>query len=168
VPDIFLDLDGVCCDFAGAAAAACGHPTHRIDKWDFFSDFGMTVDEFWKAVDAKGGAFWENLKEHAWFPSLYSCLCKQGPVYFISAPSRSPNCLWGKQRWLQNRLGTDFTNYIFTQHKHLFAAPGRILIDDSEKNVQEWREAGGTALLFPQPWNSAPAGSFVSPYTVTL
>lgn len=32
--------------------------------------------------------------------------------------------------------------------------PGRVLIDDNDTNCAKWREHGGTAILFPQPWNS--------------
>ena len=34
-----------------------------------------------------------------------------------------------------------------------FFGPGAVLIDDSVKNVEETRNAGGRALYFPAPWN---------------
>lgn len=37
--------------------------------------------------------------------------------------------------------------------KELNAKSGAILIDDSDKNVENYRAAGGCAILFPQPWN---------------
>ena len=37
--------------------------------------------------------------------------------------------------------------------------PGRLLIDDVQRNCEEFRLSGGTALLFPRPWN----GSRVTP-----
>lgn len=40
------------------------------------------------------------------------------------------------------------------EHKHLFAKRGSLLIDDNEAAVRKFREHGGSAILFPQPWNS--------------
>jgi 5'(3')-deoxyribonucleotidase len=42
---------------------------------------------------------------------------------------------------------------VFTSHKELLADDDSCLIDDDEKNIKAFREAGGNALLFPQPWN---------------
>ena len=44
-------------------------------------------------------------------------------------------------------------DYQIGPRKELNAKSGAILIDDSDDNIRKYREAGGTAILFPQPWN---------------
>ncbi len=47
------------------------------------------------------------------------------------------------------RSGTTLTGHIIGAH------PNAILIDDNEKEVDDFRTHGGMAILVPQPWNSA-------------
>tara|TARA_B100000700_G_C14367978_1_gene544625 strand:+ start:90 stop:317 length:228 start_codon:yes stop_codon:yes gene_type:complete len=39
-------------------------------------------------------------------------------------------------------------------HKHLLAKPDVVLIDDSDEKCRKFIEAGGHAILLPQPWNA--------------
>ena len=39
----------------------------------------------------------------------------------------------------------------------MLAKRGRVLIDDSDVNCEKFAAAGGTAIVFPQRWNSAHA-----------
>lgn len=168
---IFLDMDGVCADFVGAALEACGHPELApIRCWDMSKQMGITVSEFWRRIDAKGIGFWEGLQEYHWFNNMYDSLCRQGEVYFVSAPSNSIHSFSGKAAWLKGRFSPHFNRLIFTQHKHLLAGgPGeRVLIDDNEKNCKSFREHGGRAILFPQTWNGADPDSFVEPWEVLV
>ena len=50
-----------------------------------------------------------------------------------------------------------FRDYLFapSHQKQLLAGKNRILIDDSQRNVEQWKQAGGRAVLVPQPWNWA-------------
>jgi len=38
--------------------------------------------------------------------------------------------------------------------KHLLARPGRVLIDDSQANVEKFTQAGGHGIIYPQQWNT--------------
>lgn len=166
---VFLDMDGVCCNFQGAAMTACGFPDLVPTQWDMTRDMGITEDEFWRRIDAHGEDFWANLSDYPWFCDLYHRLywqC-QGRLYFLSTPSRAPFSASGKVRWLQKWLGPHFDAYIFTRHKHLFAGPGRLLVDDNAENCERFEAAGGQAILFPQPWNRAAPESFGPPWTIS-
>ena len=165
-PVILLDMDGVCCDFASAAARACGHAGERIVKWNMYEQFGITGGEFWRHVDAGGVSFWTGLDAYPWFPFLYQALMVQGEVYFTTTPSQSPYSFAGKIAWLQRRLGNDFQRFIFTPHKHLLAGPGRVLIDDNAETCKRFEEHGGRAILFPQAWNDARPDSFAPPWKI--
>lgn len=56
----------------------------------------------------------------------------------------------GKQKmvWLQ-RYGITFTPVLVPgkRLKQNYAAPDKILIDDHEKNIQQWKDAGGIGIL---------------------
>ncbi len=80
---------------------------------------------------------------------------EQGHVVFCTSPSADAKCPSEKVVWLRNQgfLGPMATNYQIGPMKELNAGSGAILIDDSDSNVQKFRDAGGTAVLFPQPWN---------------
>jgi 5'(3')-deoxyribonucleotidase len=154
-PIILLDMDGVVCDFVSAACVACGHPGHAVTGWDFNTDFGMTMTEFWAAIDAQGLTFWRDLKEYPGFWRMYRELVKQADVIFLTTPSQSPYCISGKLQWLQERFGQDFRDFSFTPRKELLAGPDRILIDDSDSNIATFAAHGGRTILWPQPWNAA-------------
>ena len=72
--------------------------------------------------------------------------------YFLTAPTstRRSDCIKGKEVWLDG----DAFRMIPTEHKHLLAAPGRVLVDDSTKNIANWIKHGGIGLGLKQPWNN--------------
>lgn len=156
---IFLDMDGVLCDFVGAALRVCGREdlvgTSFPTTFDLFSELGISEDDGWSKIDAAGRKFWSELDELPWTDELLALVTGSGlPWYLCTSPSLSPESFAGKLDWIRRKFGPKFSNYIFTSKKHLLADTGRLLIDDSEANVTKFREMGGTTLLFPQPWNS--------------
>jgi 5'(3')-deoxyribonucleotidase len=162
-PTIYLDMDGVCTDFASAGIRANGRdPTQVLATWDqsFRGEFlpykvmELDRDAYWEAIARQGESFWINLQEYEWYPKLVCSLLEMGEVVFLTSGIYEPRSLSGKLIWLQHRFGNDFQGYIFTAKKYLLANPWSILIDDYELNVTEFRQHGGQAVLFPQIWNS--------------
>jgi len=151
-------MDGVCVDFVNAAFKLHGEeydPANYVKgMYSIERMLCCTTDTFWQPIDAECSDFWRKLEPYRWFDNLYTKLCEQGEVYFTTAPSRSPFSALGKLQWLQDRFGRKFNQYFIGIHKQLFARLGSILIDDSDENVKAFQKAGGTAILFPQPWNS--------------
>jgi 5'(3')-deoxyribonucleotidase len=161
-PTIYLDMDGVCTDFASAGIIANGrNPSEVFRLWhkSFRGEYhaykvmGIDMESFWEAVTAEGEAFWVNLQEYAWYSELLGSLQNFGEVLFLTSGSYAPRSLSGKLQWLQIRFGKDFRGYVMTARKHLLAKPGTILIDDYEANVLAFQKHGGKAVLFPQVWN---------------
>jgi len=68
-----------------------------------------------------------------------------------------PNCMSasGKVAWVRKNIpGLEKQLIIMTAPKETLArTPGSVLIDDSSKNVDRWRDAGGNAILVPRWWN---------------
>ena len=85
---------------------------------------------------------------------LFDRLQEVAPVTIASSPSYDPACLAGKIRWLQKHFGRRFRDFMIGPRKHLLARPDTALVDDSDRNIRDFREHGGQGVLFPQPWNS--------------
>lgn len=162
-PIIYLDMDGVCTDFASAGILANGRdPAEVFRLWHLsfrgeyhsYTVMGIDMESFWEAVAAAGEPFWVNLQEYDWYPELLRSLQNIGEVVFLTSGSYAPWSLSGKLKWLHKRFGRDFQGYVFTAKKHLLAKPAALLIDDYEGNVTAFQNHGGKAVLFPQVWNS--------------
>lgn len=155
MPTIFLDMDGVLCDFFNGALEACGLPADTPPKWDFWSS-RLTDQEFWATIDQQC-CFWEDLHPYSWAQELVAACRKLGPVYFCSSPGPDRDSASGKLFWLRRHgfLQPGDSNYFLTSQKQFLAAEDRLLIDDADSNVSRWQESGGEGLLFPAPWNAA-------------
>jgi len=76
-------------------------------------------------------------------------------VVILSSPSDLPACVEGKVEWLHRfTRNPRYKDFMLGRRKYLCAAPGRILVDDSQHNIDAFRKAGGEGIVFPQPWNS--------------
>ncbi|MEC9490075.1 MAG: hypothetical protein UMU04_03940 [Halanaerobiales bacterium] len=56
----------------------------------------------------------------------------------------------GKLKWLKDRFGKEI---YFTYHKHYIADRYSLLIDDHDRNIDNFEDWGGKGVLFPQIWN---------------
>lgn len=149
---IFLDMDGVLANFVQASIEAHERPdTHeQITDWDYYKAWGLSTQQFWDKC--RGVQFWARLPEYPWAGRLVSKCQQLTETYFLTSPSSTgrAECIRGKELWL---LPPQCRNMIPTEHKHLIAAPGRVLVDDSEPNITKWIAHGGIGLGFKQPWN---------------
>lgn len=164
---ILLDVDGVLADFITASLKAnCLPGSHDdVDSWNWFIPPETSEEEkkrmyrkFMANCDAVKD-FWISLNPYWWAHPLHA-LCKRfDDVIFATAPSLDPHCCSQKIQWLRNHRFMGNTNsFMIGPHKHLMAQHA-VLIDDSEENVRKFVENGGSAILFPQRWNSN--GNFV-------
>lgn len=157
---ILLDCDGVLADFIGSAAMACGRAReegHEIDRWNGFEDWGLNEVGFWSKIDAEGELFWSNMRLLPWAAEVYDICCRAADqVVIVTSPPRAAHAWSGRVQFIQRHFGgLGFRDFSLTPSglKHLLAAPGRLLLDDSETNVSQFKAAGGEALIFPQNWN---------------
>jgi 5'(3')-deoxyribonucleotidase len=154
---IFLDMDGVLCKCHEAALESFGatmepnKPMNQIvgEQCQFHVDRAY----FWATFEAM---FWENLEKTdlcdkliAWsihYAGLHN-------VYILSSPTTNPDSAAGKTQWVRTHFPALLPRLRLANDKELLAAPGRILVDDKESNVDKWIDANGTAILVPRPWN---------------
>lgn len=161
IDHVFVDLDGVLADFTRAALRAHGCE-HLMQAWpegesDVAKVMGISRTQFWDRIDGLGASFWKGLEPYPWFASLIEYVGSVAPFTLLTAPTLSPDCTSGKIAWIYQHFpkekGRRFTNFLIGHRKHLLAAPGRVLIDDSEENVAAFQASGGLGVLFPQAWN---------------
>lgn len=155
---IYLDLDGVNCNFLKRAGEVHGVDLQDIDDWDIAKYLGISSAEFWKPIEEDGESFWENLELFPWTLDLVEYLHSiSDELYICTSPSRDPKCLSGKAKWIKNNLGhfkyLRSEHVIYTNKKYLLAAPNTVLVDDSTKNVELFTAHGGKGLLFPTKYN---------------
>lgn len=166
IKTICLDVDGVLVDFVQGAAKASGidwgwlqrRYEESLGEYDLAPVFGISNDAIWRNINALGSWFWESLPHYPWCDELIAeCHRQADRVVFCTTPGLDASGATGKLRWLQKVMGTHFRDYLIGPPKHVCARPGSVLIDDSDDNCAKFVEAGGQAIVFPRPWNSAHA-----------
>ncbi len=157
---IYLDMDGVIVNLVDEVlklhgrserlhTSTCPKGLHWLEEF-----LQKPTGEVWSPVNAIGADFWANLPVYPWWESLLDlCRANAECVLLLSKPL-NPSSSFGKHQWIERHFGRGYADYSLTPPKFHMAGPGRLLIDDCEENVRQWRNAGGAALLFPQPWNS--------------
>lgn len=152
---IAVDLDGVLCRFEEAACNLLG-----IDLEDSVIRNRLKTEKIdqlvgkaamWAAINREGYNFWANLRPYDWTRTFYTGLQQSvdGHVYICTAPPSDPQGSAGKVYWTRKHLKLDSKNLVITPSKWLLASPEAFLIDDDERKVKSFREAGGHAFLFP-------------------
>ena len=141
---IFLDMDGVLCNFIKGVADTTGE--------DFTSpDLNKKMKGKIKAeIEAKGD-FWHNLEWQPGGTNLWRYVKSSSP-YILSAYAQwDKNCKDGKHSWIKRHLmmPKNRINLVKREEKKLYAVQDgvpNILIDDYIKNIREWEQAGGIGI----------------------
>lgn len=133
----FVDLDGVLTDFEKKLAETLGKKLDR--EWDFGND-----PKVWAKIDDAGEEFWVTME---WMPDGHELwdYIKDFKPTVLTAPSRHSSSKSGKKKWLKENLPG--VPAIIDGDKEKYAKDGYILIDDREKNIKKWEEAGGVGIL---------------------
>jgi 5'(3')-deoxyribonucleotidase len=160
---IYLDLDEVLCDFKGAALTVFGvtknlfNSEHTPGDWDIVSTLNRLITppnieypEFESIINKQGPDFWATLDPLPHFDQLIKIVSAiTSEWYIVSDPCNFKYAAYQKLLWLQRRLGKNFDRLILTKHKHLLANKDSILIDDKDKNIDEFGQHGGIGIIFP-------------------
>lgn len=152
---VFLDMDGVLCDFVGGVAALFNKPSPQAgDPAQPLHEYiGVPKGLMWNRIAESGAKLWENLEPLPWANDLVALARSAGEVMIATSPSLQAASLSGKLTWLQRRFGVKFRDFVISPQKYLLARPQHVLIDDTEHHVSAFREAGGQAVHFPSVQN---------------
>lgn len=146
---VCLDLDGVLCDFIKPALVTQGLPAVDPTEWN---PPGFDVSR----IEKLPASFWAGLPVELEGDMLVEMLSRYETMVVTHAPSLAART--GKYQWLLSAHPHLAERLVCLREKWLLASPRHVLVDDNEENVRLFREAGGHAFLWPQPWNSGRQG----------
>jgi GNAT superfamily N-acetyltransferase len=138
---IYLDMDGVITDFDKKFVELAG-----MSSKEYENSFG--TEKFWDFIDIKHKV--KFFSEMEWMPEgkkLYDFV-KQFDHKLLSAPSKNDASKIGKRIWRKNNTPDTQLILASAANKKNYADKSNILIDDREKNIQQWKDAGGIGILF--------------------
>jgi hypothetical protein len=143
ITKIYLDMDGVIADFDHAYIARFGITPAEADRGkEFYKHF----DEFIAERDFANLLMMQGAEELIAYLRTLSI-----PTEILSSTSsekRHAPIAEQKTEWLQ-RHGIDFKINLVPgkRFKKDYSNPESILIDDTEQNINQWREKGGIGIL---------------------
>lgn len=125
----------------------------REPEFQHFETF--SVQTFWETVPRVA---WSRTPKSPQFDYLIreaENLVGRENVCILTTPTKDPECLAGKLEWIHDYLPSWLhRQFLIGPRKHFCARPDALLIDDSDEQVNKFREHGGQALLVPRPWNT--------------
>lgn len=166
IKTVFLDMDGVLVNFLKGLHKALDAPysydpyPYKKGLWnmlDAIEDFDGDIPTFKQCDDCCNIDFWTNLKWMHDGKEIFSKVvefCGINNIYLLTTPMPNPGSGTGKILWVEKNIPVLAKQLIITQaSKSLLARSDTLLIDDRDKNVDEFIKAGGKACLVPRPWN---------------
>lgn len=142
---IYCDMDGVLIDFDRGYQELTNITTKHADA--------QGVDKFWEPITKTGAKFWITLNWMSDGKQLWDYIKKYNPI-LLSAPSREESSRLGKRVWVKRELPGVKLILRSADRKQEFANSTSILIDDREKNIKQWEEAGGIGILHTSASNT--------------
>ncbi|MFZ9303097.1 MAG: hypothetical protein ACO239_06980 [Sediminibacterium sp.] len=142
---IYCDMDSVLVDFDRGYQELTGITTQQADA--------NGVEAFWEPLTKAGAKFWITLD---WMPDgkqLWDYIKKYNPI-LLSAPSREESSKLGKRVWVKRELPGVKLILKYAPQKQEYASPTSILIDDRQKNIDQWEAAGGIGILHTNTANT--------------
>lgn len=138
MPHLFSDNDGVMADFEAGFKQIFGREFHSVPvgvAWNLI----YKDPEYYFKLPLMAGAleYWERIRH-------------LNPTVLTGCPTSGYEAAAdAKRRWIAHHLGADvkvITCFSRDKQKHM-TGPGDVLIDDHEKNLKNWRTAGGHGIL---------------------
>ena len=142
---IYCDMDGVLVDFDLGYQELTGITSQQADA--------NGVEAFWSPLSKAGAKFWITLKWMSDGKQLWSYIKKYNPI-LLSAPSREESSRLGKRVWVKRELPDVKLILKSASQKQQYASPTSILIDDRQKNIDQWNAAGGIGILHTSAANT--------------
>jgi 5'(3')-deoxyribonucleotidase len=168
IKTVYLDVDGVMVDFLGGLHKALDAPysynpyPYKKGLWNMLdairpSNFNGNAPSFEECNACCTQEFWANLD---WIHDGHDILrlivdtFGKNNIWLLTTLMPNVGSASGKIEWI-NKCLPWYSKRIFitTASKSVVASPDALLIDDRDKNVEDFCTAGGHAILVARPWN---------------
>lgn len=134
---IYQDMDGCLTNF-GKAIKELGLTFDVIDN---------EPNKAWPIIARAGENFWSHMSWMKDGKVLWDYIKKYDPT-ILSAPSSANSSKTGKRIWVKNELGQNVKVILCkASEKQQYANDHSILIDDMQKNIDQWKSKGGIGIL---------------------
>lgn len=160
---VFLDMDGVVADWYDGFERLFPELTDEekyilreyFREHQFVEDCPLKPREYWEEWKERAnlncGSPWRHLNPLPWakqlYEELYDCAFVE-EVAFLTSPGKDYTLCWEQKRqWLKEHIGTD--NVVITPYKYHCAKKSAILIDDTQKHIDQFHAHGGQAFRWP-------------------
>ena len=151
--EVFLDMDGVLCDFFEEYAKLAGNPKDGSGRYNYRNIPAAKTDPTLNKMI--GTDFFARLPKFPTADALVNMVIKIFGHYNIcSSPLRGDhaNSAHHKKVWLKENLSTQPAQVIITPNKakHATQPDGtpNVLIDDRGSNITAWEAAGGVGIKY--------------------
>ena len=144
---IYCDLDGVLVDFLQGMSDKID-PNIK-DGWKKWITKKKSED-VWTKVAEMGATFWSELPWTSDGKQLWNYIKKYEPTILTARPKTVTSAIKGKRDWISKELGSGFLKTAFITlsiEKQNHASKSSVLIDDSKRNIKQWRSKGGIGIL---------------------
>lgn len=151
---LFVDLDGVLADFvAGVSKLVPDYdekkyqqdPKYRHKMWKAVADYTKEGGKLWAELDLMPDAMvlWDYVSK---YPDTEILTATGDPEYGAAEQ---------KREWVLKHLGNVKVNIVRqSKEKARWAEQNHILIDDMQKSIGPWEEAGGIGILHTSAANT--------------
>jgi hypothetical protein len=139
---VAIDLDGTLCNFEKKVEEINNMEFNKIPKrqiWKSIAEYDKNVEPFFESLELLPDAM-----------QLFNFVKNNFINYYIlSACGHTPkNAAQQKRNWCKKHLGNVIVKIVqSSEQKSQYATPNSILIDDKEKSIKPWIEAGGVGIL---------------------
>ena len=151
---IYTDLDGVLVDFIAGVNKLFQIDISGFEQWNDIKK------DHWESIANKGSDFWYELPWTKDGHILWNHIKKYEPMILTAYPINpkgTEHAKVGKRRWVKHNLGDIVVNRTITCKgidKQTYATSTSILIDDSKRNIDQWKSKGGIGILHKNSLNT--------------
>jgi len=140
---IFVDLDGVMADLDKHVQEVTGKTFAQLRA------AGHGFSKFVKARRKEGYGVFDELDKMPDADELWNFVSQYNPDILTATGYPEDKATAEKIRWVMDNLNgyNQILTTVSGADKHKYAAPNHILIDDRDKAILPWREAGGIGIL---------------------
>jgi 5'-nucleotidase len=150
-----IDLDGVMSDFSRKVAELMKiAPQESLDLMERVDEKTIDKKRMWRYINEFDAhtPFFYSLEKMRDADELFSFITDHfdhDNIFFLTASGYTPSdAAHQKRRWVRKHYGSYKIEVVEKSHdKAKFATPNTILIDDREKSIKPWVEAGGIGIL---------------------